>query len=77
MVADSIVSQDAASVWQAASVNGELLDAHRLLLAQLLELSRDRVAFYSASESERRDYKHRWYFGLRFTCCRKLGIKQT
>jgi hypothetical protein len=45
---------DAIAIWQAVSVNGELLDAHRLLLAQLLELSRDRVEFYSVSESERR-----------------------
>jgi hypothetical protein len=46
--------QDAASIWQAIPIDGELLAAHRQLLAQLLELSRDRVEFYSVSESERR-----------------------
>jgi hypothetical protein len=45
---------DAASIWQAIPLNGELLAAHRQLLAELFELSRDRVEFYSVSESERR-----------------------
>jgi len=46
--------EDAIAVWQSIRVKGELFDAHRQLLAELLELSRDRVEFYSVSESERR-----------------------
>ena len=51
--------QDAVAIWQAVPTNGELLDIHRQLLAQLCELARDRVEFYTVSESERLDYRRK------------------
>jgi hypothetical protein len=50
--------EDVIGIWESVRANGEeLLDAHRQLLAELLELSRDRVEFYSVTESDRRGYK--------------------
>ena len=37
--------EDAIAIWQSVPSNGELLDAHRQLLAELCALARDRVEF--------------------------------
>jgi hypothetical protein len=46
--------EDAIAIWQTVPTDGELLNAHLQLLTELCALSRDRVEFYSVSESERR-----------------------
>jgi hypothetical protein len=52
--------EDAIAIWQSVrGANGELLDAHRQLLAELCELARDRVEFYCVCDAERRDYRHK------------------
>jgi hypothetical protein len=51
--------QDAANIWQVVPVNGELLNAHPQLLAQLRELAADRVQFYTLDPGERRVYMDR------------------
>ena len=50
--------EDAIAIWQSVPSNGELLDAHRQLLAELSKLARDRVEFYTLTD-ERRDYRRR------------------
>jgi hypothetical protein len=47
--------ETAVSIWKPVSADGELLRAHRQLLAQLCELARDRVEFYSVSAAKRRE----------------------
>jgi hypothetical protein len=44
----------AVSIWESVPTDGELLRAHYHSLENLREIVRDRLAFYSVSESERR-----------------------
>ena len=50
--------EDVIAIWQSVPTDGAPLKAHRQLLAQLCELARDRVEFYSLT-AERRDYIER------------------
>jgi hypothetical protein len=51
----------AVAIWESVpvSADGELLRAHRRELERLADITKDRVEFYTFSESERRDHRHR------------------
>jgi hypothetical protein len=46
-------------IWERVPIDGELVRAHCHALANWREIVRDRLEFYSLTESDRRDYKRR------------------